>query len=199
MRRAEPTRLVRGVTGEAVRACSGSVYVGLDRLDLGRAAIGATTRVPAPTRPTGADRAAQRFSLEIDGVTVGGFVGVDGGSIDAVEYRNGDDPITHRRPGKTKFKNIVLRVGEETSPTVRAWYEQVVAGKTERKSGSIVYVDREGNELVRIGFSGGYPVKHRETGSGMATGRRQYSALASPSDGHLVEEIELVVEKIERP
>lgn len=172
--------------------------VGLDRLDVGRAALGAKTRAPAPTRPTGDYLPAHNFSLEIEGVTMGRFVGVVGGAIDPVEYRNGDDPITHRRPGKAKFKNIVMRVGEESSPALRAWYEKVLAGKTERKSGSVVYLDREGNEVLRVNLSGAYPVRAREAGSGMATGRRQHSTLSTEPGGHVIEEIEFVVEKIER-
>lgn len=83
---------------------------------------------------------AHQFKLEIDGVIVGGF---------KEAYKDGDDPITHKRPGKAKYKNIVLKRGFVADPALLDWYKAVLAGKTERKSGSIIYLDREGNEVLR--------------------------------------------------
>lgn len=83
---------------------------------------------------------AHPFKLEIDGVLIGGF---------KEAYKDGDDPITHKRPGKPKYKNIVLKRGFVADPSLLDWYKTVLAGKTERKSGSIIYLDREGSEVLR--------------------------------------------------
>lgn len=172
--------------------------VGLEHLDVGRGALGRTTRTPAPTRPSGDFLPAHNFTFEIEGVTAGGFVGVDGGGVQIVDYRDGDDPVTHKRAGKAKYKNIVLRVGTTSDTRLYKWRKAVFDGKVERKSGSVVMTDREGNEILRVNLTGAYPVQLREAGSGMSTGRRKAPELDVRGDAHVVEELELVAEKIER-
>jgi hypothetical protein len=55
---------------------------------------------------------AHNFRIEIDGVIAGGFKEVSGleSEVEVVEYRDGDDPITHKRAGKVKYKNIILKL-----------------------------------------------------------------------------------------
>lgn len=97
---------------------------------------------------------AHNFKLEIDGVIVGGFKSLSGleAEIEVIEYRDGDDPITHKRAGKAKYKNIVLKRGFVADPSLSEWYEKVLAGTTDRKSGSVIFLDRESNEVVRMTF-----------------------------------------------
>ena len=53
-----------------------------------------------------------------------------------------------KRPGKVKYSNLTLRMSGESGGTkeLQDWFEN---RPTERKSGSIVYLDREGNEVLR--------------------------------------------------
>jgi phage tail-like protein len=131
---------------------------------------------------------AHNWKIEIDGVIAGGFKEVSGleSEVEVIEYRNGDDPVTHKRPGKTKFKNITLRRGLEGDAPLLPWYKSVLGGKTDRKSGSIIYLDREGNEVLRYNFFEAWPTRWKAP------------ELNSHSDTHIVEELEFVVEKVER-
>jgi phage tail-like protein len=112
---------------------------------------------------------AHNWKIEIDGVLVGGFkdmsLNIDGreasgfkeivgleSEIEVVEFKDGDDPITHKRAGKAKYKNITLKRGFVADDSLLAWFEG--GDKAERKSGSIIYLDREGQEVLRYDFSG---------------------------------------------
>ena len=51
--------------------------------------------------------------VEIEGVTSGPFLEVDAleSTSGVIVFANGDDVITHKRPGRTKYSNIILRRG----------------------------------------------------------------------------------------
>lgn len=78
------------------------------------------------------------------------------------------------RPGRPVFGNITLRAGTGSmDPALVEWFNTGA-----RKSGSIIYLDREGNEVLRYNFYEAWPVKWEV--------------------GQIVEEIEFVVERVER-
>lgn len=131
---------------------------------------------------------AHNFKLEIDGVISGGFKEITGleSEVEIIEYKDGDDPLTRKRAGKAKYKNITLKRGVVNDPALLTWYKAVLDGKTDRKSGSVIYLDREGNEVVRYNFFEAWPCRWKAP------------ELNSQSDSHTVEEIEFVVEKVER-
>src|SRR4051794_21801988 len=85
------------------------------------------------------------FLVEIDNVTVAGFSEVSGLSQDGdvIEYREGSDvPLTVRKlTGLRKFANITLKRGYTTKRDLRRWRLNVVEGRTDRRSGSIVLLD----------------------------------------------------------
>lgn len=67
--------------------------------------------------------------------------------------------MTHKRAGKAKYKNIVLKRGQISDSALLGWYQGALGGTTERKSGSIVYLDRTGNEVLRYNFSEAWPTR----------------------------------------
>lgn len=102
------------------------------------------------------------FLVEIDGITQAGFSDCSGfgASTDPVEYREGGETKTVRKlPGLTKYTNITLKWGLTDSRDLYDWYRDVVNGKIERKSGSIILLDLEGNEKVRWNFFDAWPTK----------------------------------------
>ncbi|HET7112699.1 MAG TPA: phage tail protein [Pyrinomonadaceae bacterium] len=102
------------------------------------------------------------FLVEIDGITQAGFSDCSGfgASTDPVEYREGGETKTVRKlPGLTKYTNITLKWGLTDSKELYNWYRDVVNGKIERKSGSIILLDLEGNEKVRWNFFDAWPTK----------------------------------------
>jgi phage tail-like protein len=129
------------------------------------------------------------FKVEIDGVISGGFKEISGleSEVEVIEYKDGSDPITHKRAGKTKYSNIVLKRGFVNDASLLEWYKKVLAGTTDRKSGSVIYLDRAGQEVLRYNFFEAWPCRWKAP------------ELNSNSDTRvLMEEIEFCVEKVER-
>lgn len=128
------------------------------------------------------------FRVEIDGTVVEGIKEVSGieSELEVIEYRNGDDPITHKRPGRVKYGDITLKRGFVKDDALRAWYKKVLAGTTERKSASIIYLDRAGNEVMRYNLFEAWPCRWKAP------------ELSSKGDTTSVESIDVCAERIER-
>lgn len=89
-----------------------------------------------------------------------------------------------KRPGKVKYGNIILTRTFVKDDALREWYKKVLAGTTDRKSGSVIYLDRAGNEVMRYNLFEAWPMR--------------WKAPELNSKGDTVESIEFVVEKVER-
>jgi phage tail-like protein len=128
------------------------------------------------------------FKVEIEGVTQGAFKNVSGldSETEVIEYQDGPDIVLRKRPGRTKYSNIVLKRGYVTSDELWKWRKGVIDGKTERKSGSIILCDDEGKEVLRYNFFEAWPCKWK----GFELDGKGNDAMA--------EEIELAVERLER-
>lgn len=128
------------------------------------------------------------FKVEIEGVTVGAFAEVSGleSETEVVEFQDGDDITLRKRPGRTIYANIVLKRGYTHSDELWNWRKAVVDGKVERKSGSVIVLDDAGGEIGRFNFFEGWPCKWT------------FGPLIGKGNGTLVEEVEVVVEKVER-
>jgi len=151
-------------------------------------ALSASPPSPPQTRQPRFVTDAGGFHFEVDGVVSGGFKEITGleSEVEIIEFRDGDDPITHKRAGKVKYKNIVLKRGVVNDASLLEWYKQVLAGQTDRKSGSIVYLDREGNEDARFTLTQAWPCRWKAP------------ELSANSDTHVVEELEFCVERVDR-
>jgi hypothetical protein len=82
------------------------------------------------------------------------------------------------RPGRPVYGNITLEGARGSSSGLAEWYQEVLDGKVDRKSGSIILLDRSGAEVARYNFYEAWPCR--------------YSATLA------IERIELAVEKVER-
>lgn len=82
-----------------------------------------------------------KIALEIDGAV--------GSSLDSA--------YTRKRPGQPKYKNLILKrvMGEKSD--WREWYESAQAGRFDRRSGSIIILDQDGE--TEIIFKDAIPVK----------------------------------------
>lgn len=103
-----------------------------------------------------------RFRVELDGVERAGFQECSGldFSQDPIEYREGPDPLYPRKlPGLTKFSNITLKWGITKDEELWDWREQALKGTVQRKNGSIILVDDEGNDKTRWNFEAAWPAK----------------------------------------
>ncbi len=106
-----------------------------------------------------------RFLVEIDGITQGGFreVTIPDSSQDPVEYREGNETITVRKlPGLIKYGNVSLKWGITDSLDLYNWRKKVEDGKIDeaRINMSIVGHDNEGKAVTRWEFTSAWPTKY---------------------------------------
>jgi phage tail-like protein len=102
------------------------------------------------------------FLVEIDGITRAAFQECSGfdSTIDVIEHREGGENTTVRKlPGLTKYSNITLKRGMTDDTELYDWHRQVVRGDIERKNGSIVLLNRKGEEVARWNFYRAWPTK----------------------------------------
>jgi len=129
------------------------------------------------------------FRVEIEGVDAGAFREVSGLEVitEVVEYQDGDDRVLRKRPGRTTYSNIVLTKGYTATDALWEWMNAVIAGTIERKSISIaLYGDDATTEIVRYNVHEAWPCRWKGF------------ALDGMGTGTAIEELEIVVEKIER-
>ena len=130
------------------------------------------------------------FKVEIEGVTQGVFKNVEGldSETEIVEFQDGEDIVLRKRPGRTKYSNVVLKRGYADKGMIELWEwrKKVMDGVTDRRSGSVVLHNDNGEEVARYNFEGAWPCKWKGwdlDGKGSDTA---------------IEEIELAVERIYR-
>lgn len=102
------------------------------------------------------------FLVEIDGITRAAFQHCSGfdSTVDVTEYREGGDNTSPRKlPGMTKHSNISLKRGMTDDHELYDWHQRIVQGDIERKNGSVVLLDRKGNEVARWHFYRAWPTK----------------------------------------
>jgi len=129
------------------------------------------------------------FLVEIDGITRAAFHEVSGfdSTIDVIEHREGGENTTMRKlPGQTKYSNIVLKWGITDDLELYDWHRQAVLGNLQRRNGSIVGLDRQGQEIVRWNFFNAWPSKYDGP---------DYNA---EGNDIAIETLELAHEKVER-
>ena len=128
------------------------------------------------------------FKVEIDGVTQAAFKAVEGldSETEVIEYQDGDDIILRKRPGRTKYSNIVCKRGYISTDELWLWRKKVMEGKVERKSGSIILLNDNGDEVMRYNFFEAWPCKWKGF------------TLDGKGTDVAVEELEFVVERWER-
>jgi phage tail-like protein len=102
------------------------------------------------------------FLVEIDGIARAAFQECSGfdSTVDVIDHREGGENTTLRKlPGLTKYSNIVLKRGITDDRQLYDWHRRIVRGDLERKNGSIVLLDRRGQEVARWNFVRAWPSK----------------------------------------
>ena len=135
------------------------------------------------------------FLLEIQGiindtkVIVGGFKSVSGmdSETEIIEFKQGNDMVVRKKPGRTTYANIVLERGYTATDDLWQWRKNIEDGKIDRRSGSVIILDQDGtSEVARYNFYEGWPCKWFVPD--MNADKSQMA----------IEKIELAVEKVER-
>ena len=102
------------------------------------------------------------FLVEIDGIARAAFQEVSGldSTLDVIEHREGGDNLSVRKfPGQTKFSNITLKWGMTDDSELYDWHRAAVNGEVSRRNGSVVLLDRRGQEVSRWNFFNAWPSK----------------------------------------
>jgi phage tail-like protein len=132
---------------------------------------------------------AFNFIVEIDGIARAGFSEVSGleSETAVIEYRVGGERNAVRKlPGLTKYANIVLRRGVTQDAELSNWRKTVEDGQVDRRNGSIILRDDDGNDVVRWNFFNGWISKW------------QGPALHASKNEVAIETIEIAHEGLER-
>lgn len=132
------------------------------------------------------------FKILVENADIGGFSECSGltSDTDVIEYRTGVDPFLSVRklPGMRKFTNIVLKRGFTTSDYLWQWRKKVLEpkkGEVYRRSGQIVLLGEDKEEVLRWRFFDGFPSK------------LDGPALNAKTNEIAVETLELVIERLE--
>lgn len=102
------------------------------------------------------------FLVEVGGIARAAFQEVSGldSEIDVIEHREGGDNLTPRKfPGQAKYSNITLKWGMTDDNQLYQWHRSAIEGEVQRKDGSIVLLDRRGQEVARWNFFKAWPSK----------------------------------------
>jgi phage tail-like protein len=132
-----------------------------------------------------------QFGLEIDGVELARFTAVSGLGYESEVVTFQDTladgkVVTRKRPGRISFPDIVLKRGLSADNALVDWYQTVIDGAVERKSGSVVIYDQSSTELGRWNFENAWISKWSA------------SDLDAGSDDIMIEEITISHEDMER-
>ncbi len=104
---------------------------------------------------------AFRFRLEIQGVLAAGFQSVSGleRACQIEAYREGGaNDFEHQLVTLTSYPPIVLRRGL-VDPELWDWHSEVVEGRVERRTISVVLLNDAGNEVWRLVCADAFPSK----------------------------------------
>ena len=135
------------------------------------------------------------FLLEISGITgeaktiVGGFKSVSGmnSETEVIEFKQGNDRVVRKKPGRTTYANITLERGYTATDDLWTWRNNIEKGLIDRRSGSIIILDQDlETEVARYNFYEAFPCKWN------------VPDMDSDSSAMAIEKIELAVEKVER-
>jgi phage tail-like protein len=104
------------------------------------------------------------FALEVNGQEIAHFMECSGLKTTSTVFEieeGGMNGMTHKRPGQSKWDNIVLRFATNASQELLSWRDEFLQdqfGSRPTNSGSIIMYDNERNEIRRYSFTNCWPV-----------------------------------------
>jgi phage tail-like protein len=139
------------------------------------------------TKTQGDFNLTHRFTVEIDGVAIGGVNNIEGleHEHEVVEFQDCDDQVTRFRPGRQKQGRVKIHRDFSATKEFFNWRKTVTDGKVERKSISIILLNDAGEEAMRYNLHECWPIKYHGP------------SLNSRNSGHATEAIEVAFEVFE--
>ena len=107
---------------------------------------------------------AYLFTVEIDGIETARFQKCEGLEAETYVYEveeGGLNHTTRKFRGRTLFPNLILEKGITENDSLFNWFKETCLEnkKLERKNGSVVLKDTEGNEVKRWNFFRAFPCR----------------------------------------
>ena len=107
---------------------------------------------------------AYLFTVEIDGIETERFQKCEGLEAETYVYEveeGGLNHTTRKFRGRTRFPNLILEKGITENDSLFNWFKETCLEnkKLERKNGSVVLKDTEGNEVKRWNFFRAFPCR----------------------------------------
>jgi phage tail-like protein len=102
-----------------------------------------------------------RFIVEIEGLQAGGFQSVTGieRQTQVEPYREGGvNDFEHQLVVKTTYPALTLKRGL-VNRSMWEWHQDVIEGRVQRRTVSVLLLDLDGNEAWRWVCVGAYPAK----------------------------------------
>jgi phage tail-like protein len=125
-----------------------------------------------------------KFHVEIDGVSQAYFRKVSGlkTETEIFEYQEGgENEVTHKLIGQTKYGNLVLTQGFVNDPAFFAWRDEIHQGngtkKIARRNGAIIAYTDDLQEVARWHFEKAWPVRWEMGEFDGSTGQAQVEIL----------------------
>lgn len=108
---------------------------------------------------------AFNFLLEIEGFghgerqIVAGFTSIEGGGVRIQRRDVTDGTCSGRRfaPGAVEFEPITLCRGLTRNRDLLEWFDRVVGGEADLRSGSVLIIEPDGSEVRRFDFIDAWP------------------------------------------
>lgn len=138
---------------------------------------------------------AYNFLLEVSGITkgqktiIGGFKGVSGlkSETEVIEFKQGNDKVVRKKPGRTTFSNITLERGFTATDDLWLWRKNIEDGIIDRRSGTLTVLDQDLKSIVaQYNFYESWVMSW------------EVPSMDSDSSAMAIEKIELCVEHLER-
>ena len=137
---------------------------------------------------------AYHFLLEVSGITpdqktlIGGFKSMSGmtSETEIVEFKQGNDRVVRKKPGRTTYSNIVLERGFTATDDLAKWRKNIEDGIIDRRSGTLTVLDTDMESIVKqYNFYEAWPAKW------------YVPEMDGDQSAMAIEKLEIAVEKIE--
>lgn len=120
---------------------------------------------------------AHYFGLEIAGTEIAQFMECSGLKTSAQVFEieeGGLNGRTHKRPGQSRWENIILKTATNVSLQLMAWRDSWLQDKyQDRRDGAIILYNEAGEAIRRFEFKKGWPVSWE--GPGLKAGKSELS------------------------
>ena len=167
-------------------AVVGLTFVGMTATMVNAEGTYGREKLKTTTKTQGDFNLSSHFSVEINGIPVAGMHTARGykGSTDTITYKDGEDGVIRTRPGNHKPGKIVLAKDWSNTLEWYQWRKNVIDGKTDCRTVSIISFDEAGREVGRMKFSNCWPTKH------------VLPSFSEKQSGHATETIELTYDTL---